>query len=110
MTSFERFVSERENLILNSLIYCEPMKRFQNRSDMMKFWSSGDGTGSRIEYKLKTVSLSSWKIEQKRVAIVNFGVNERSSNSTSSSVINLHRIRRRSRILKKHDLETEEMC
>ena len=54
----------------------------------MKFWSSGDGMGSRVDYKLKTVSLSSWEIEQKGVAIVNFRVNERSSNSTSSSVIN----------------------
>ena len=81
MTSFERFVSERENLELNSLIYCKPVKRFENRSDMMKFWSTSDGTGSRIENKLKTVSLISWKIKQKRVAIVDFGVNERSSNS-----------------------------
>jgi len=88
MTSFERFVSERENLILNSLIYCEPMKRFQNRSDVMKFWSSGDGMRNRVDYKLKPVGLSSWEIEQKRVAIINFGVNKRSSNSTSSSVIN----------------------
>ena len=81
MTSFERFVSERENLVLNSLIYCKPVKRFKNRSDMMKFWSTSDGTGSRIENKLKTVSLISWKIKQKRVAIVDFIVNERSSNS-----------------------------
>ena len=81
MTSFERFVSERQNLVLNSLIYCKPVKRFKNRSDVMKFWSTSDGTGSKIENKLKTVSLSSWKTKQKRVAIVDFGVNERSSNS-----------------------------
>ena len=48
MTSFERFVSETENLVLNSLIYCKPMKRFENRSDMMKVWSLSDGKGSRI--------------------------------------------------------------
>ena len=30
MTSFERFVSERENLELNSLIYFKPVKRFEN--------------------------------------------------------------------------------
>ena len=59
MTSFERFMSETENLVLNPLIYCKPVKRFENRSDMMKFWSSSDGTGSRIENKLKTISLSS---------------------------------------------------
>ncbi len=82
MTSFERFVSERENLVLNSLIYCKfkPVKRFENRSDMMEFRSSSDGTG-RIENKLKTINLSSWKVKQKRVAIVDFRVNERSSDS-----------------------------
>ena len=86
MTSFERFASERENLIFNSLIYCEPMKRFRNRSDMMKFWSSGDGTGSRVEKKLKTIDLSSRKIE-KRVAIIKFGMNERCGDSRSCSAI-----------------------
>ena len=65
MTSFERFVSERENLVLNSLIYSKPVKRFENRSDMMEFRSSSDGTSSRIENKLKTINLSSWKVKQK---------------------------------------------
>ena len=46
MTSLERFVSERENFVLNSLIYFEPMKRFENRSDMMIFRCFGDGTCS----------------------------------------------------------------
>ena len=32
----------------------------------MKFWSSGDGTGSRVKKKLKTIDLSSRKIEEKR--------------------------------------------
>ena len=36
----------RENFVLNSLIYFEPVKRFKNRSDMMKFRSFGDGTCS----------------------------------------------------------------
>ena len=89
MTSFERFVSEKENRVLNSLIYCKPGKIFEKRSDMMKFWSSSDGTGSRIKNKLKTANLSSWKIEQKRVAVVNFRVNERSDNThNKSSMIN----------------------
>ena len=48
MTSFERFVSETENLVLKSLLYCKPVKRFENRSDKMKFWNSSYGTGSRI--------------------------------------------------------------
>ncbi len=43
----------------------------------MEFRSSSDGTSSRIENKLKTIDLSCWKIKQKRVAIVDFRVNER---------------------------------
>ena len=51
---------------------------------MMKFWSTGDGTGSRVQNKLETIELSSRKIEQERVAVVNFRVNERRSNSRGS--------------------------
>ena len=61
---------QKTSYILNSLIYFEPMVRFQNISYMMQFWSSGDGTGSRVENKLETIDLS--KSEQERVAIINF--------------------------------------
>ena len=78
-------MSEAENFELNYLIYLKPMERFQNRIDMMKFLSLGDGTGSRVEKKLKTIDLSSRKIEEQRVAIINFGMNERCSEKTSDS-------------------------
>ena len=68
----ERLVCERENFVLNSLIYFEPVKRFENRSDMMKFRSFGDGTCSLIEDELKAISLSCRKIELNRVAIAYF--------------------------------------
>ena len=55
---------------------------------MVKIWSSSDGTSSRIENKLKTVNLSSWKNKQKRVAIVNFGVNERRSSNREVAILN----------------------
>jgi hypothetical protein len=42
----------------------------------MRFWSLGDGASSRVEKKLKTVNLSSRKVE-KRVTIINYGINER---------------------------------
>ena len=45
-TSLERLVCKRENFVLNSLIYFQPVKRFENRSDMMKFRCFGDGTCS----------------------------------------------------------------
>ena len=53
----------------------------------MKFWSSGDGTGSRVKKKLKTIDLSSRKIEEKRVAIINFKMNEKCGDSRSCSAI-----------------------
>ena len=50
----------------------------------MKFWSSGDGTGSSVEKKL---DLSSRKIEEKRVAVINFEMNERCGDSRSRGAI-----------------------
>ena len=53
---------------------------------MMKCWSSGDGTGSRVEKKLKTIDMSSRKIE-KRVAIINFEMNESYGDSRICSAV-----------------------
>jgi hypothetical protein len=35
-----RFVSESENLVLNYLIHCKPIKKFKNWTDLKKFLSS----------------------------------------------------------------------
>jgi len=51
----------------------------------MRFRGFGDSTSNRVEDKLKTISLS---CRQKGVTVVNFRVNERSSNSTGSSLMN----------------------
>jgi len=48
LTSFERFVCERENLILVSLIYLETVERFGNSSNLMKFRSFADSTSSIV--------------------------------------------------------------
>jgi hypothetical protein len=49
-----------------------------------------DGTGRRVEKKLKTIDLSSRKIEEERVAVINFAMNERSGDSRSAihSIVN----------------------
>jgi len=52
--------------------------------NIMQFWSSCDGTG-RVENKLETIDLSSRKIEQERVAVINFRVYERRSKCRGSS-------------------------
>ena len=62
-------MGETENVVMNSLSFYKLVESFENRSDTMNFCSSSDGQGSRIENKLKTVSLRSWKIEQKRDAL-----------------------------------------
>jgi len=59
LTSFERFICERENFVFDSLIYLEPVERFKNRSNVMKFRSFDDSTSNRIKDMLKTISLCS---------------------------------------------------
>jgi len=59
LTSFERCICERENFVFDSLIYLEPVERFKNRSNVMKFMNFGDITSSRVTDKLKTIRLCS---------------------------------------------------
>ena len=49
MTSFVSCMSKTENLVSNYLTYCESVKRFENRNDLLKFYSASDGTGIIIE-------------------------------------------------------------
>jgi len=51
LTSFKRFICKTENLVFDSLIYVEPVERFTNRSNVMKFRSFGDSTSSRVKDK-----------------------------------------------------------
>jgi len=48
LASFERFIceKEREDFVYDSIIYIEPVERFKNRSNVMKFRSFGDSTSS----------------------------------------------------------------
>ena len=46
LISLERFVWERRNFVLSSLIYFEPVEIFENRRVMVKIRSFGDGTCS----------------------------------------------------------------
>jgi len=57
LTSFERFICVIENLVLDSLIYLEPVDRYKKRNNVMKFRSFGDRpmTKSRVKDKLKTI-------------------------------------------------------
>jgi len=59
LTSFERFICERGNLVFDSVIYLEPVKRFKNRNNVIQFSSFGDSTSSRVKDKLKMIRLCS---------------------------------------------------
>jgi hypothetical protein len=48
LLSLKNFVSEGDDFVLNTLIDFEPMKRFENRRDMMEFWRFC--CGSRSEF------------------------------------------------------------
>jgi len=39
LSGIENFVSERNDFIFNSVRKFKPVKRFQNRSDVLEFWS-----------------------------------------------------------------------
>jgi len=67
LTSFERFICERENFVFDSLIYLEPVERLKNRSNVMKFRSFGDSTSSRVQHKLKTICLSAGRFTGKEL-------------------------------------------
>jgi len=47
----------RGNFVFDSLIYLEPVERFKNWSNVMKFRSFGNSTSSRVEDELKTIRL-----------------------------------------------------
>ena len=52
------------------------MKRFEDRCNVLKFWSFGDSTGGCILDQLESVNVLGGGIEIQRVAVVKFGVNE----------------------------------
>jgi len=49
----------RENFVFDYLINLEPVDRFKNRSNVMKFRSFGDSTRNRVKDKLKMIRLCS---------------------------------------------------
>jgi len=46
-------------MIFYFLIHLEPLDRFKNSCNVMKFRSVGDSTSSRVKDKLKTIRLCS---------------------------------------------------
>ena len=44
----EPYMLEREEFVFDAFVYFEPVQRFKNRSDVRRFWRSGDSTSKRV--------------------------------------------------------------
>ena len=70
--SIENFVSERDDFIFNSFRNFKPVKRFQSRSDVLKFWSLDNSSG--ILDVLEMIYLKFRKTTVQRVTVVKLEV------------------------------------
>ena len=57
LSSIENLVSERDDFIFNSFRNFKPVKRFQNRSDVLEFWSLDNCSSKSILDVLETIYL-----------------------------------------------------
>ena len=71
------FISDGENFVVDSSINFKPVERFENRRDMAEPRGSRNSTSSRVENELKTIKLTTRKIEKKGVAVINLRMNKR---------------------------------
>ena len=74
MSGIESFVSERNYFIFNSFRNSKPVKRFQNTSDVLEFWSLDNSSSKSILDVLKTIYLIFWKTVVQKVIVVKLGV------------------------------------
>ena len=58
LTSCENLVCDGKEFIFDTFIYSEPVKRSKNRSDVTRFWGSGDST-SKFQEKFQTAKVTS---------------------------------------------------
>ena len=74
LSSIVNSVSERDDFIFNSFRNFKPVKRFQNRSDVLEFWSLDNSSSKSILDVLETIYLKFRKPIVQRVAVVKFRV------------------------------------
>jgi len=55
LSGIENFVSERNDFIFNSVRNFKPVKRFQNRSDVLECWSLDNSSSKSILDVLETL-------------------------------------------------------
>ena len=74
LSSIENFVSERDDFIFNSFGNFKPVKRFQNRSNVLEFWSLENSSSKSILDVLETIYSKFRKTIVQRVTVVKLGV------------------------------------
>ena len=74
LSGSENFVSDRGDFIINSFRNFKPVKRFQNRSDVLELWSLDNSSNKSILDVLETIYLKFWKPIVQKVTVVKFGV------------------------------------
>jgi len=57
LSGIKNFVSERDDFILHSFKNFKPVKRFQDRGDVLEFWSLDNSSSKNILYVLETIYL-----------------------------------------------------
>jgi len=65
---------ERDGFIFNLFRNFKSVKRFQNRSDVLEFWSLDNSSSKSILNVLETIYLKFWKTIVRRVTVVKLGV------------------------------------
>jgi len=55
VSGIEKYVSERDDFIFNSFRNFKPVKRFQNMSDVLEFWSLDNSSSKSILDVLETI-------------------------------------------------------
>jgi len=110
LTSFERFICERVNFVFDSLIYLEPVERFKNRSNVMKFRSFGDSTNAELRTSWRRFVCVAGRLSRKelRWSILEWMREVAMVQAVVWSIVLGKPLR--SRISRKHDLEIEEIC
>lgn len=80
-------IGKWENLVVNPFSHLKPVKWLQCRSDVRKFRSPTNRTCKTVLDRLQAIQLVTWEVEVQGVAIVQLGVNQRSTNCASCTEI-----------------------
>ena len=110
LSGIENFVSERDDFIFNSFRNFKPVKRFQNRRDVLEFWSLDNSSSKSILDVLELIYLKFRKTIVQRVTVVKLGVYDGGGNCFGSVKVKVGRIQRRARMCHKRQLQLQWSC